>query len=86
MVPVGTPGSIPATVDFIEELGAGRVIHSDINGSNFALSISDHVTGETGQSIALQLPFEHIHLFSHETDLRLDLAETAPVREKELVS
>ncbi len=86
MVPVGTPGSIPATVDFVEELGAGRVIHSDINGSNFALSISDHVTSETGQPIALHLPAEHIHLFSNETDLRLDLAETAPVRKLELVS
>ncbi len=86
MVPAGTPGSIPATVDFVEELGSGRVIHCDINGSNFALSISDHVTSETGQQIALHLPAEHVHLFSHETDLRLDLAETAPVREKELVS
>jgi sn-glycerol 3-phosphate transport system ATP-binding protein len=86
MVPQGTPGSIPATIDFVEELGAGRVIHSDINGSNFALSISDHVTGETGQMIALQLPAEHIHLFSNETDLRLDLPESEAARVKELAA
>jgi sn-glycerol 3-phosphate transport system ATP-binding protein len=82
MVPIGTPGSIPATVDFVEELGAGRVIHSDINGSNFALAISDHTSGQTGEPIALQLPGQHIHLFSHETGIRLDLGlETARVKE-----
>jgi sn-glycerol 3-phosphate transport system ATP-binding protein len=82
MVPVGTPGSIPATVDFVEELGAGRVIHSDINGSGFALAVTDHTSGVTGEAIAVQLPSQHIHLFSSETGIRLDLGhETAPVKE-----
>jgi sn-glycerol 3-phosphate transport system ATP-binding protein len=82
MVARGTPGSIPATVDFVEELGAGRVIHADINGSNFALSISDHATGEAGQEIALQLPSEHVHLFAHESGLRFQGASSvAPANE-----
>ncbi|MEZ2131471.1 MULTISPECIES: sn-glycerol-3-phosphate import ATP-binding protein UgpC [unclassified Sinorhizobium] len=82
IVPPGTSDSIPATVDFVEELGAGRVIHSDINGSNFAISVSDHTTGTTGQPIALQLPRQHVHLFSHDTGLRLDATtSSAPVRD-----
>jgi sn-glycerol 3-phosphate transport system ATP-binding protein len=85
MVPAGTQNSVPATVDFVEELGAGRVIHSDINGSNFALSVTDHTSGETGQSIALQLPLEHVHLFSSETGIRLDAASVVSPA-KDLVS
>jgi sn-glycerol 3-phosphate transport system ATP-binding protein len=85
MVPAGTPGSIPATVDFVEELGAGRVIHCDINGSNFALAVTDHTSGETGQAVALQLPPQQIHLFSSETGLRLDLSQETR-RIKELAS
>ncbi|MET0749388.1 MAG: sn-glycerol-3-phosphate import ATP-binding protein UgpC [Rhizobium sp.] len=86
MVPRGTPGSLPATVDFVEELGAGRVIHSDINGSNFALSVSDHMTAETGQLVALQLPAEHVHLFSNETGLRLDLPAVETIAAMDLVA
>jgi sn-glycerol 3-phosphate transport system ATP-binding protein len=83
LVAVGTPGSVPATVDFVEELGAGRVIHSDINGSTFAVAVTDHTMGQTGQPVALQLPAEHIHLFSHETGIRLDL-EPVAMREEAL--
>ena len=82
IVPAGTPGAIPATVDFVEELGAGRVIHCDINGSNFAVAVADHTSGETGQAVGLQLPAQHLHLFAQDTGLRLDAATavSAPLK------
>ncbi len=81
LVPAGTPGAIPATVDFVEELGAGRVIHCDINGSSFAVAVADHTTGQTGQSVALELPQQHTHLFAQDTGLRLDaVASVTPLR------
>ncbi|KAA1176706.1 TOBE domain-containing protein, partial [Rhizobium tropici] len=81
LVPAGTPGAIPATVDFVEELGAGRVIHCDINGSSFAVAVADHTTGQTGQSVALELPQQHTHLFAQDTGLRLDaVASVTPLK------
>jgi len=80
LVPAGTSGAIPATVDFVEELGAGRVIHCDINGSSFAIAVADHTTGQTGQAVGLELPQQHTHLFAQDTGLRLDaVASVTPL-------
>jgi sn-glycerol 3-phosphate transport system ATP-binding protein len=70
----GTADGISATVDFVEELGASRVIHCDLNGSSFAVVTSDHGAVATGQPVGLRLPQEHIHLFAPDTGLRLDAA------------
>jgi sn-glycerol 3-phosphate transport system ATP-binding protein len=77
LVPAGTVNSVPASVDFIEELGSGRIVHVEIDGLDFAVCVDDDQFCEQGATAGLQLPVEHIHLFSHETGLRLDDAPVA---------
>ncbi|MBZ9601449.1 sn-glycerol-3-phosphate import ATP-binding protein UgpC [Phyllobacterium chamaecytisi] len=72
LVKAGTANSVPATVDFVEELGSGRNVHVDIDGTIFAVSGDESQLFETGATVGLQLPSEHIHLFSRDTGLRLD--------------
>jgi sn-glycerol 3-phosphate transport system ATP-binding protein len=77
LVPAGTVNSVPANVDFIEELGSGRIVHVEIDGLSFAVSVEEDQFFEQGAVAGLQLPSEHIHLFSQETGLRLDDAPAA---------
>jgi sn-glycerol 3-phosphate transport system ATP-binding protein len=72
LVAAGTANSVPATVDFIEELGSGRNVHVEIDGMTFAVAVAEEQLFEAGANVGLQLPAEHIHLFSKETGLRLD--------------
>jgi sn-glycerol 3-phosphate transport system ATP-binding protein len=72
LVIAGTAGSVLATVDFVEELGSGRNVHVEIDGKGFAVSVAEGDFFEAGATVGLQLPIEHIHLFSKETGLRLD--------------
>lgn len=72
LVPAGTVGSVPANVDFVEELGSGRIVHVEVDAMDFAVSVEDHQSFEPGAVTGLQLSAEHIHLFSKETGLRLD--------------
>jgi sn-glycerol 3-phosphate transport system ATP-binding protein len=72
LVAAGTASSVPATVDFVEELGSGRIVHVEIDGQNFAVAMDEGQFFEAGATVGLQLPAEHIHLFSLETGLRLD--------------
>ncbi|MGH6761735.1 MAG: sn-glycerol-3-phosphate ABC transporter ATP-binding protein UgpC [Phyllobacterium sp.] len=84
IVTVGTPRSISATVDFIEELGAGRVVHADIDGLSFAVCVDEDKVYTPGELIGLQLPPHQIHLFDIESGLRLDdmpfPANAAPIK------
>lgn len=72
LVPAGTVNSVPANVDFVEELGSGRIVHVEIDGMSFAVSVEEDQFFEQGAVAGLQLPSEHIHLFSLESGLRLD--------------
>ncbi|WP_065373073.1 sn-glycerol-3-phosphate import ATP-binding protein UgpC [Ensifer adhaerens] len=58
-------------VDFIEELGSGRVIHSELNGHPFAASVDEHTRARPGDRITLELPLAHLHLFDQETGRRI---------------
>ncbi len=64
-------GTIAARVDFVEELGAGRIVQADLNGTPFAIAINDtrHVT--PGDTIHIDVPPEAIHLYDQETGTRL---------------
>ncbi|MBZ9655930.1 sn-glycerol-3-phosphate import ATP-binding protein UgpC [Phyllobacterium lublinensis] len=72
LITAGTANSIPAVVDFVEELGAGRIVHVEIDGQDFAVAMDEGQLWEAGSTVGLQLPAQHIHLFSLETGLRLD--------------
>jgi sn-glycerol 3-phosphate transport system ATP-binding protein len=73
----GSPGCIPATVDFIEELGAGRVVHCDLDGMPFAVAVTEPVGLEPGATVSIRVEPADVHLFSPETGRRIDLADPA---------
>ncbi|EPE94614.1 glycerol-3-phosphate transporter ATP-binding subunit [Rhizobium grahamii] len=44
------PGALPAIADAVEELGAGSVVHADLNGVPFAAALTDSVDLSPGRS------------------------------------
>ncbi|MCX5513605.1 sn-glycerol-3-phosphate ABC transporter ATP-binding protein UgpC [Kaistia algarum] len=68
----GTPGSLAATVDFVEELGAGRVVHTDLDGLSFAVALATTTALKPGDSVAVAFAPEDIHLYSADTGLRIE--------------
>ncbi len=72
IVPTDHPGALVATVDFIEELGAGRVVHTDIDGLSFAVTTGAEADYIPGQPLGLYLPPSQLHFFDPHTGLRLD--------------
>ncbi|GLS23912.1 sn-glycerol-3-phosphate import ATP-binding protein UgpC 2 [Labrys miyagiensis] len=68
---IGTPGALAATVDFVEELGAGRIVQADLKGTPFAIAITDKRTLNPGDTINVAILPEAIHLYDGETGLRV---------------
>ncbi|OCP35925.1 sn-glycerol-3-phosphate import ATP-binding protein UgpC [Ensifer sp. LC163] len=64
---------IAMKVDFVEELGSGRVIHSELGGQPFAACIDEETHVRPGDRIALELPLAHLHVFDRETGRRIEL-------------
>ncbi|MET4632624.1 sn-glycerol-3-phosphate ABC transporter ATP-binding protein UgpC [Kaistia defluvii] len=79
LVAPGTPGSLPATVDFIEELGAGRVVHTDFDGLSFAVALSGPASFETGDAVGVEIDPADIHLFAADTGKRIDALTSQPL-------
>lgn len=65
-------GLISATVDFVEELGASRVIHLDWVGQRLAVLQNDPTQLRPGDTAGVSIPDEAIQLFATETGQRLD--------------
>ena len=67
----GTAGAIPAVVDYVEELGAARLIHAEANGSR--IIALDTQASEIASGTAVHLAFGNspLHVFSAEDGLRL---------------
>ncbi|APF39101.1 sn-glycerol-3-phosphate ABC transporter ATP-binding protein UgpC [Chelatococcus daeguensis] len=76
LVAADSPGALPATVDFVEELGAGRVVYTDIDGLPFAVTLSEETDLAPGERVGLKLLPQSLHFFDGETGLRLGLAES----------
>lgn len=68
---------ISAVVDFIEELGSGRVVHAEVRGQIFAAAIGDEFPVRSGDQITLEFPPMHLHFFDQETGRRIEL-DAAP--------
>ncbi|RUX44530.1 TOBE domain-containing protein, partial [Mesorhizobium sp. M4A.F.Ca.ET.050.02.1.1] len=73
IVAPGTPGALDATVDLVEELGAGRVIYVDLDGAAFSVVTSETVHPAPGSAVGLQFSEADLHFFSSETGSRLDV-------------
>ncbi|OQP87142.1 sn-glycerol-3-phosphate ABC transporter ATP-binding protein UgpC [Rhizobium rhizosphaerae] len=73
-VRLAAPGTgLVAIADFVEELGAGRIVHAVMEGQPFAAAIGEEVRVAPGQPIAFDLPAEHLHLFDRETGRRIEI-------------
>lgn len=74
LVDPATEGALSATVDFIEELGAGRVLHTDLDGEVFAVATAGTVDHRPGDRVGLAIPATAAHLFDAGTGRRVDPA------------
>ncbi len=66
-----THGAIPAVVDYVEELGASRLIHADANGSRIIALDTEQSEIRTGTPVHLSLADSALHLFSVEDGRRI---------------
>ncbi|TDK35670.1 sn-glycerol-3-phosphate ABC transporter ATP-binding protein UgpC [Rhizobium deserti] len=60
-------GALVATADFIEELGASRVVHADFDGLPFAVALTDSVRLKPGDRVGIVIDPHRMHLYSAET-------------------
>jgi sn-glycerol 3-phosphate transport system ATP-binding protein len=67
LVSPDAPGALVATADFIEELGASRVVHADFDGLPFAVAMTGTVSLKTGDRIGIAIDPEAIHLYAADT-------------------
>jgi len=67
LVSPDAPGALVATADFIEELGASRIVHADFDGLPFAVAMTGSVSLKTGDRIGIAIDQDSIHLYSAET-------------------
>ena len=74
----GTQSSLTATVDFVEELGAGRVVHAELAGRSFAVATAEPVTLSPGEPIGIAIDLGAAHFFAGDEGLRLDDATVSP--------
>jgi sn-glycerol 3-phosphate transport system ATP-binding protein len=63
---------LPARIDFVEELGVGRVVHCEIAGEAFAAAVAEDADVSAGDTIFLSLPPEQLHYFDAETGRRIE--------------
>ena len=64
-------GAIPAVVDYVEELGASRLIHAEVNGSRIVAVDTDSAEITTGMPLHLSLDNDALHVFSAEDGRRI---------------
>jgi len=64
-------GEIQATVDFVEELGASRIIHLDWADRGLVVVQNEAVAFEPGEVVGVRVPPDAIHLFDADTGLRI---------------
>ena len=68
---IAAPGepSLTQKVDYIEELGAQRLVHGTIDGKKLTASLSPDI--EIGESLSLSIAPERLHFFDADTGKRL---------------
>jgi sn-glycerol 3-phosphate transport system ATP-binding protein len=64
-------GAIRTTVDYVEELGASRLIHADMNGSRIIVLDTDTAEMPSGTPMHVTLGGDALHIFSAEDGRRI---------------
>jgi sn-glycerol 3-phosphate transport system ATP-binding protein len=59
------------TIELIEELGVGRLIHGQVAGAPITIAIGPDQAIPAGESIGLTIPADAVHLFDAESGRRL---------------
>ncbi|WP_368415535.1 ABC transporter ATP-binding protein [Falsiroseomonas sp.] len=78
LAPPGTPGAFEMTVEFVEELGAGHLVHGAFEGAEFVMALPGSVEVASEGRLSMRLPAEALHLFDAESGLRLGMGGLAP--------
>jgi ABC-type sugar transport system ATPase subunit len=70
--PIGTPGSIPISIRFIDDMGADKLVHAQsICGSHFFSIRTDKALPMDSSLLAISCESAALHLFDKETGLNL---------------
>jgi sn-glycerol 3-phosphate transport system ATP-binding protein len=72
LVPPTAQGTVAAVVEFVEELGAGRVVHASLAGHPFAVATAEPVALSPGEPVGVAFDPGAAHFFSGDEGLRLD--------------
>jgi sn-glycerol 3-phosphate transport system ATP-binding protein len=68
------PDALPFELELVEELGAGRLLHGRIAGSECVLALASGAASSTVDKLFVRIPAESIHLFDAESGARLATA------------
>jgi sn-glycerol 3-phosphate transport system ATP-binding protein len=68
---------VPFVVEFLEELGAGRLAHGMLEGADFILSLPPGATLQPGETCRLHFAPAAMHLFDAATGHRCHTAGEA---------
>jgi sn-glycerol 3-phosphate transport system ATP-binding protein len=71
------PDGLAATVDFVEELGAARLVHATVAGEALVAQTPPSLALCPGAAVRLRAPAGDLHLFDAATGTRLDEAGAA---------
>jgi sn-glycerol 3-phosphate transport system ATP-binding protein len=82
LTPAGQ-GTLQARVDFVEELGSGRLVHLKIEDLPLAVLTPGQPRLTEGQAVGVAVPPDAVHLFAADNGHRIDL--TRVMAESELV-
>ena len=75
IVAPGTPGAIEMPVEFVEELGAGHLVHGEFEGAEFVVALPGAIEVVAGGRLHMRFPPEALHMFDAVSGLRLDGVE-----------
>jgi sn-glycerol 3-phosphate transport system ATP-binding protein len=78
ILPAEAEDALALPVEFVEELGAGHLLHGTLEGRDFVVALGAGVEPPAAQRIALRLPARALHLFEPGTGFRLDAQPAAP--------
>jgi multiple sugar transport system ATP-binding protein len=67
----GAKAQVPAVVDIVEPIGHQAIVHSRAGSDLLVASFDSHNTPRVGQSIALTIELDAVHLFDAVTETRL---------------
>ncbi|MDH6298688.1 ABC transporter ATP-binding protein [Agrobacterium fabrum] len=79
LVEPGAKGALVGTADFVEELGATRVVHAVIGGTAFAVVTNEPVQVEPGARLGVMFDSKATHFYSAETGAKVLLKQELAV-------